>query len=317
MLNNPWARNYEKDDHVALGRVREWAGNKLGSTVDYGFGYGTWVFIGNETVIKVDPEVGRSGRFSHELAVTAMDLPGVATPHVIETGTLEGRAWVIMNRLDGSIAYNVWPGLDAKAREKLVAQLATALSHLQKFRPDASMLNAATENWSRHVRESFNRTLRSVDAIVPGRILTQSQGAFALWAEALEDRPRVLCHGDLWFGNILVNHQGELSGIIDFDRTALAPSDYELDMLLRFWNYPWNFVPEQLEETYNEPLDIFLLKPILELCKGDLSDEVLSARLSALELVYRLNLVSRFGWNDENAEMFDRVLAGDWVNGLI
>jgi thiamine kinase-like enzyme len=222
-----------------------------------------------------------------------------------------------MNRLDGSIAYNVWPGLDAKAREKLVAQLATALGNLQKFQSDASMLNATTENWSRHVRESFNRALRSVDAIVPGRVLSQSQGAFALWAEALEDRPRVLCHGDLWFGNILVNHQGELSGIIDFDRTALAPADYELDMLLRFWNYPWNFVPEQLEETYNDPLDTLLLEPFLELCQGDLSDEALHARLSALELVYRLNLVNRFGWNDQNAEMFDRVLAGDWAMGLV
>ena len=317
MLNNPWARNYEKDDHVALGRVREWAGNKLGSTVDYGFGYGTWVFIGNETVIKVDPEVGRPGRFSHELAVTAMDIPGVATPSVIETGTLEGRAWVIMNRLEGSIGYNVWPGLDDKARQKLVAQLATALLNLQQFKPDASMLNATTENWGRHVRQSFNRALRAVDTIVPGRVISQSQGAFALWAEALDDRPRVLCHGDLWFGNILVNHQGELSGIIDFDRTALAPADYELDMLLRFWNYPWNFVPEQLEETYNDPLDTLLLKPFLELCQGDLSDEALNARLSALELVYRLNLVNRFGWNDQNAEMFDRVLAGDWAKGLI
>ena len=121
----------------------------------------------------------------------------------------------------------------------------------------------------------------------------------------------------LWFGNILVNHQGELSGIIDFDRTALAPADYELDMLLRFWNYPWNFVPEQLEETYNDPLDTLLLKPFLELCQGDLSDEALNARLSALELVYRLNLVNRFGWNDQNAEMFDRVLAGDWAKGLV
>ena len=179
------------------------------------------------------------------------------------------------------------------------------------------MLNATTENWGRHVRQSFNRALRAVDAIVPGRVISQSQGAFALWAEAPEDRPRVLCHGDLWFGNILVNHQGELSGIIDFDRIALAPADYELDMLLRFWNYPWNFVPEQLEETYNDPLDTLLLKPFLELCQGDLSDEALNARLSALELVYRLNLVNRFGWNDQNAEMFDRVLEGDWAKGLI
>ena len=76
-------------------------------------------------------------------------------------------------------------------------------------------------------------------------------------------------------------------------------------------------MPEQLEEIYNEPLDILLLKPFLELCQGDLSDEALKARLSALELVYRLNLVNRFGWNDQNAEMFDRVLAGDWAKGLV
>jgi aminoglycoside phosphotransferase len=316
MLINPWVRNYEKDDHAALGRVREWAANKLGSNVDYGFGYGTWVFIGNETVIKIDPEVGRSERFSHELAVSAMELPGIATPRVLETGTLEGRAWVIMTRLEGSSGYNVWPGLDHDARQKFTNQLAVALGHLQKFVPDESMLHAETQDWSKHIRQSFNRALRAVDAIVPGRVLTQSQGAFAQWAEALEDRPRVLCHGDLWLGNVLVDHQSRLSGILDFDRMALAPADYELDMLLRFWRYPWNFVPEQLEATYDDPLDIELLKPLVELCQGDLSDDALSARLSALELIYRLNLVNRFGWNDESAEMFETVLGGDWAAGL-
>jgi aminoglycoside phosphotransferase len=317
MLINPWVRNYEKDDHAALGRVREWAANKLGSNVDYGFGYGTWVFIGNETVIKIDPEVGRSERFSHELAVSKLEIPGVATPHVQETGALEGRAWVILNRLEGSSGYNVWPGLDAAGRTKLTTQLATALGHMQQFEPDEGMLHADTKDWAKHIRRSFNRALRAVDAIVPGRVLTQSQGAFELWAESLEERPRVLCHGDLWFGNILVDSEGSLAGILDFDRMALAPADYELDMLLRFWRYPWNFVPEQLEAVYDDPLDIELMKPFVELCQGDLSDDALSARLSALELIYRLNLVNRFGWNDESAEMFEAVLSGDWAEGLV
>ena len=109
MLINPWVRNYEKDDHAALSRVRAWAVNKLDGPVDYGFGYGTWVFIGTETVIKIDPEVGRPERFSHELAMSDLSIPGVATPRVLETGTLEGRAWVILNRIEGLIAYNVWP----------------------------------------------------------------------------------------------------------------------------------------------------------------------------------------------------------------
>jgi len=316
MLINPWVRNYEKDDHAALGRVREWAANKLGSNVDYGFGYGTWVFIGNETVIKIDPEVGRPERFSHELAVSQMEIPNVATPRVLETGALEGRAWVILTRLEGSSGYNVWPGLDSDAKRNLTLQLAEALCNLQKFTPDESMLHAETNDWAHHIRQSFNRSLRAVDAVVPGRVLTQSQGAFAEWAEALVERPRVLCHGDLWLGNILVDHQGGLSGIIDFDRMALAPADYELDMLLRFWRYPWNFVPEQLEAVYNDPLDIDLMEPFVKLCQGDLSDEMMSARLSSLELIYRLNLVNRFGWNDESAKMFETVLGGDWASGL-
>jgi aminoglycoside phosphotransferase len=318
MLINPWVRNYEKDDHSALGRVREWAANKLGSNVDYGFGYGTWVFIGTETVIKIDPEVGRSERFSHELAVSQLEIPGVPTPHVLEVGALEGRAWVILNRLEGSSGYNVWPGLDDEGRRTLTDQLADALGHMQQFKPDESMLHADTGDWAHHVRQSFNRALRAVDAIVPGRVLTQSQGAFAQWAEALvEQRPRVLCHGDLWLGNILVGNDGGLTGILDFDRMAMAPADYELDMLLRFWRYPWNFVPEQLEAIYEDALDITLMKPFVELCQGELTDEALSARLSTLELIYRLNLVNRFGWSDQHAEMFETVLSGDWAEGLV
>ncbi len=317
MLINPWVRNYEKDDHVALGRVREWAATKLDGPIDYGFGYGTWVFIGAETVIKIDPEAGRPERFSHELAVSQMEIPGVATPHVLETGTLEGRAWVILNRIKGSIAYNVWPGLSGEGQRKLTTGLADALVHLQQFRVDTSMLHAASEDWPRQVRIAFNRALRAVDAVAPGRVLTQSQGAFAQWAEALDERPRVMCHGDLWFGNVLVDYDGGLAGIVDFDRIAMAPPDYELDMLLRFWRYPWNFVPEQLEAAYEKPLDTDLLAPFVELCRGGLSDEALSSRLSALELIYRLNLVNRFGWNDEHAEMFELVLSGDWAEGLV
>ncbi len=317
MLINPWVRNYEKDDHAALGRVREWASNKLGSTVDYGFGYGTWVFIGNETVIKIDPEVGRPERFSHELAVSELQIPGVATPRVLETGALEGRAWVILDRLDGTNGYNVWPGLDDSGKSRLTSQLAVALAYLQKFEPDEGMLHAETSNWSRHVRQSFNRALRAVDNVVPGRVLTMSQAAFAEWEDSLIDRTRVLCHGDLWLGNILVGNDGSLVGILDFDRMALAPTDYELDMLLRFWRYPWNFVPEQLEATYEDSLEIELMQPFVELCQGDLTDKQLSARLSTLELIYRLNLVNRFGWSEQHAMMFDTVLSGDWADGLV
>jgi aminoglycoside phosphotransferase (APT) family kinase protein len=236
---------------------------------------------------------------------------------VLETGTLEGRAWVILNRIEGSIAYDLWPDMGSEARVKLTTRLAEAVYHMQQFKPDVSMLHAETEDWPRHVRLAFNRALRAVDAIAPGRVLTQSQGAFAQWAEALDERPRVMCHGDLWFGNLLVDDDGGLTGILDFDRIALAPPDYELDMLLRFWRYPWNFVPEQLESTYDEPLDLELLNPFVELCRGDLDDRALSSRLSALELIYRLNLVKRFGWSEQHAEMFELVLSGDWAEGLV
>ena len=317
MLINPWVRNYEKDDHEALDRIREWAASKVGGTVEYGFGYGTWVFIGEQTVIKIDPEVGRPDRFGHELALSDLEIPGVATPKVLEVGTLEGRSWIILNRIDGVIPYNLWPRFTADQKARLTSQLAKALKSFQAFSPDESMLQAETADWSQHVRLSFNRALRAVDSIVPGRVLTQSQGAFAEWSSAMVDRERVLCHGDLWFGNLLVDQEGNLTGLLDFDRASLAPPDYELDMLLRFWRYPWNFVPEQLEATYEHPLDITLLQPFVDLCRGDLTEPQLSFRLSSLELIYRLNLVRRFGWSTQHAEMFETVLSGDWASGLV
>lgn len=84
--HQPLGPKLRKDDHEAPDRIREWAAPKVGGTVEYGFGYGTWVFIGEQTVIKIDPEVGRPDRFGHELALSDLEIPGVATPKFSKLG---------------------------------------------------------------------------------------------------------------------------------------------------------------------------------------------------------------------------------------
>ena len=128
----------------------------------------------------------------------------------------------------------------------------------------------------------------------------------------LAERPRALTHGDLWLGNLLADQRGRLCGLLDFDRVALAPLDYELDMLVRFWHYPWSFVPPDWEEAYAGALSFDDIAGIVRYCAAGLTADELAARLGALELAYRLGGVARFGWSETRQMMLDTVLEGRW-----
>ena len=77
----------------------------------------------------------------------------------------------------------------------------------------------------------------------------------------------------MWLGNMIASETGELVGLVDFGRAAMAPADAELDTLLRFWRTPWLFVPEEWESRYRNGLDHGLLSGIIADCTAGLSAE--------------------------------------------
>jgi len=171
-------------------------------------------------------------------------------------------------------------------------------------------------SWRAHVGAAARDALRRAEPLLPPAYAQRADRALDAWLPFLIERPLVLTHGDLWLGNLLADERGRLWGLIDFDRVALAPLDCELDMLVRFWHYPWNFVPPEWEEAYAGELDFDDITAIASYCAADLSADDLAVRLGVLELAYRLDKAARFGWSETMRRMLDTVLAGRWTTPL-
>jgi len=320
MLSNPWTA--EPGTPLILGEspvpavVASWVASRLGGEPTRGFGYLSWVFLGPHTVLRVDPVPGRPDRFLSDLAVSGVRLPGVAIPEVLDSGEFDGRAWVEITRLSGEPAHLTWLGRDRPSRHRFMGRLAEAVRVLHQHVPDERLIPRPTCPWPEHVGAEAEKSLRAAYSVLPASYRRGTESAFARWHPALTAGATVLAHGDLWLGNLLVDGQGELTGLLDFDRAALAPPDYELDMLLRFWQYPWNFVPRELESAYAESLDFADLTPVVTVCAAGLPEQELADRLSTLELIYRLGKIAPFGWSDEARQMLDTVLDDRWCEGL-
>jgi len=267
-------------------------------------------------VLRVDPVPGRPDRFLSDLAVSGVRLPGVAIPEVLDSGEFDGRAWVEITRLSGEPAHLTWLGRDRPSRHRFMGRLAEAVRVLHQHVPDERLIPRPTCPWPEHVGAEAEKSLRAAYSVLPASYRRGTESAFARWHPALTAGATVLAHGDLWLGNLLVDGQGELTGLLDFDRAALAPPDYELDMLLRFWQYPWNFVPRELESAYAESLDFADLTPVVTVCAAGLPEHELADRLSTLELIYRLGKIAPFGWSGEARRMLDSVLDDRWCEGL-
>jgi len=321
MLRNPWvARNTAGvllSETAIFDEILRWAETVLGQSPTRGHGYNTWVLLGRDVVLKIDPAPGRPDRFNHEVALRrfAKSLP--LLPAIRDSGEFRGHTWLLQERMPGVPAFERWLQLGAARQRGLMSELASALAAFQQLQPDPKLLHAPMWPWAENVGEAFDRSLKAVSEIIPASYMKRAEAAFAHWLPYLKERPRVLCHGDLWFGNLLIDEKGRLSGILDFDRLALAPPEYELDMLVRFWWYPADFVPEEWESRYPEPLPWRLLDPLVRLCAKGYSADELTARLSILELTYRLGIAARFGWSDKHHEMLDRVLSGNWTKALL
>jgi aminoglycoside phosphotransferase (APT) family kinase protein len=323
MLHNPWRRppgdftGKPLDENGLTPELEKLVRRKLGFGYTNGFGYGACVAIGQNSVVKIAPYPSHRGRFDHERAIAGIELPGATVPQIVDEGVTDDHEWVEIERVRGRPAYEVWHGITSTSQERLTERLAECVSILQQFRPRQELLHSRFDSWRDHVVSAANSAVERATGIIPESMIQRARDFIAANSAHPDWQPLVTCHGDLWFGNVFVDDAGELTAIIDWDRLAVAPADYELDMLWRFWRYPWDFVPAEYEARFAAPISPELLSPIIAACAGELKAEQLNARLGMLELAYRLGITARFGWSEKHWRMLDTVIGGDWTAGLI
>lgn len=200
-----------------------------------GGGFANLVFVSDDVVVRVarTAAVATAQRCQLELLPRLDEALPVAVPVPLaysEPGAVFGYGALALRRLEGTPAR----ALDAQTRRfaTAMAEVLTTLHDipLGTVEPPLSAVGLDTAEG----REAL------MNVIWPRLGAELSPGEFgrvtAWWQEASNDGDwrrfdRTLRHGDLWFGNTLVDDHGSLIGVVDWDR--LGVGDPALDLALQ------------------------------------------------------------------------------------
>lgn len=155
----------------------------------------------------------------------------IETPEILYTGELEGWSYLVMTRLAGFPAREVWPEIETRERLGIVSRLGVALKNLHNHAAPPSY-SAFNLNWHVFIERQAQTCVERQRAC----------GANPEWLDSLpayidarlellptEYKP-VMLHGDVHFGNLLLaNENGRwgISGLFDFGDSLCGFHEYE------------------------------------------------------------------------------------------
>lgn len=208
------------------------------------------VWLSDDYVIRLgtDPQ----GRLAREATVASALPPEVRYPTPLAAGKVVQLSYFVVRRVRGWPLSRVWPDLTADDRARATAQLGSMLRALHST-PTPAITPLADPpqpvgphaGHSDHLEPLFatiERALQTpgVDQLLLHEAADVVRRTRACLARFPTDR---MVHGDLTFGNLLWS-EGEVVAMLDFEYARGAPSDVELDILLRMCAHPELFVDE-------------------------------------------------------------------------
>lgn len=155
------------------------------------------------------------------------DLP---VPTIIARGELEGWPWLVLSRVDGIPALEVWPRLTEEQRRDVIRQLGELIRTMHTIPPTITN----EEPWSAFIAERLRRADEHHDAEEPWKswIRTRLENFREPAAEL------VYLHGDLTADHLLLTETTEgwrINGLIDFGDARIGHPCYEFLAPIAFY----------------------------------------------------------------------------------
>jgi len=190
------------------------------------------VGLGDRLILKVFPPFHRSQFVSERgtLRVLAGQLP-IDVPELIAEGEREGWPYLIMTRLSGVVASEVWPDMPEGDKECVLRQLGETIASVQRVPPGE--LSQVTRGWADVMHDQFEgcRARHQRLGLAPKFL----DGLDDLLRDARElipmDPKPVILVGEYIPENFIVARDGEgwrVSGLFDFGDVFLGFGDYDL-----------------------------------------------------------------------------------------
>ncbi|MGJ4993331.1 phosphotransferase family protein [Bradyrhizobium sp. HKCCYLS3077] len=189
--------------------------------------------IGDGAILKIFPAI-LHGQFLSEQATLRLlggRVGAVDTPELQHAGERDGWSYLIMTRLHGIPAAQVWPQLPEDGKQHLLRQLGRLIAAMHRVPPGD--LLALEPRWPDFLHAQIAGChARHTRLGLPERLLAELDDLLrdvAAWLRT--DTPPVILTGEYIPENFLVARDGDgwrVSGLFDFGDVMTGPGEYDL-----------------------------------------------------------------------------------------
>lgn len=263
----------------------------------------TIYIINNKYVLKICSNESNENAFKREIEFYNKNKENIIIPKLLcydVTKEVVPYYFQIIEKIEGVSLYNVWHTILELERKNIIKQLCDAMKQSHKIKGN-------TYDWRDKIKSGFI----SYFQIGIDKNLFNAQEQYIInnsikcFDKLLESNDFVLIHNDLHFDNILYNN-GSIK-LIDFERSMIAPRDFELDILYRMIRMPWKFASQETENFIKADDYTNIMGYIKEYYPKLLLVPNLHKRLAIYDMLY---FVKQYIKHPEYEELKEPIMAG-------
>lgn len=253
--------------------------------------------INNKYILKICTNQKNESNFIKEIEFYLSNNENKSIPKLYSYNTKKEDIpylYEILEKINGKPLYSIWHMLTTEEREQTIKELCNILKNFHKNKKEKY-------NWNNYISKQFdnyyNKKLFTKNEQL---LIEKAHNKFSKYLNI--DVPFVLTHNDIHFDNIIKTNTG--LRIIDFERSMVAPIDFELDILTRMIRNPLKFANEDDENNIDikhyKMIPVYLEKYYKEIT----SIPYLTQRLAIYDIIYYLRQYK----NIENVELKNPIL---------
>ncbi|KAJ6445289.1 kinase-like domain-containing protein [Purpureocillium lavendulum] len=197
------------------------------------------LFASRRFCIKVRPGGDLALAEAHAMRLVARHT-SVPVPRVYCAFTHRSQGYIVMERVDGEMAWRAWMRRPAEARRRILEQLKGMVQQVRAIPPPTA--------WASPTPLKFHESLRNGIVTEGVRNVPDDLRELVEFHETPDPGPVVFTHGDLSSLNVLVRGD-QVVAIIDWETAGWLPA---------YWEYAcaWNVNPQN--EFWRHEVDKFL-----------------------------------------------------------
>ena len=207
-------------------------------------------------IIKIEGDYSKTLEHQGEI-LNKLKALGAKVPGAVDFGIIEGKAYLVMEKLEGKNIVYDWVKMSLSQKEQIIAELAYELQIYHSMKFDIYAIPIASGTSFKNFQDAndrladFSKINKAALAPSHRQDVEYIEDYYRQHRHLLsETETAVLVHNDIHLENIF--HAGEhITGIVDFDWCCQAPKDYELWKIIEVVREPKLTVEGKLEPLYD------------------------------------------------------------------